>query len=72
MVYTKKFKSRDEVLDHLMENLRINIDDILRLDIYLLTEIAILYSKKSVTLLKDAIILFQNKNNSRINKGIAS
>lgn len=67
MVYTKKFKSNDEVLEYLIEDLRINRDDILRLDIYLLTEIAMIYSKKSVTLLKDATILFHNKNNSRIN-----
>lgn len=67
MVYTKKFKSNEEVLEYLMEDLRINSDDILKLDIYLLTEIAMVYSKKNVTLLKDAIILFHNKNKNRIN-----
>lgn len=67
MVYTKKFKSNEEVLEYLIKDLRINSDDILKLDIYLLSEIAMVYSKKNVTLLKDAIIHFQNKNNNRIN-----
>lgn len=67
MVYTKKFKSIDEILEYLMEDLRISSEDVLKLDIYLLTEIAMVYSKKTVTLLKDAIILFHNKDNSRIN-----
>jgi hypothetical protein len=61
MVYAKKLKNTDEILEYLMEDLRIDSVDILKLDIYLLTEIAVVYSKKSVTLLKDAITLYQNK-----------
>ena len=64
-VYFSSIKAKSEVLEYLLEELRINIMQLLKLDINLLTRLSENYKRKNTLYLLQTIVRLQTENKER-------